>query len=438
MVNRPFDTGDFVRAGSEAGFVEAMSLVPTRIRTPDNQIIQIPDSRVWSGVIANASASGTRRVDLVFGISYSDDARLAIALLERLVDEHPLCLATPAPEIFVGELADSAVNIFCRPWVATPDDWKVFWGLTAAAKDGFDAAGISIPFPQVEIHPVPAALHGRAGNRRSGRRRTAAGWHMRANTATPADHRPGSAAAGPRRAPASGAGRTRHDPPGHRGPGAGRRGDPVGDGGRRDLLEEGSRHADARHAPASTETIAGRAAPIPPPAAWRTLSGSPRRRRGGSATSRPRTAGCGRPMPRPTRRGSRQLAPGNPGGRDKDLGQGLRSPGARRGGRGRTLRQGPPVPGSRRAARDQFLPLRRPAGLEVERIARGPPQSCRRRRPPCSAVAPARHRGQPPAASDASSCISRDPPTSAPSRRSRRQDHGGLCRNPGQSGRAGR
>jgi small conductance mechanosensitive channel len=160
MISRPFDVGDFVSAGSEAGFVEAMSLVSTKFRTPDNQIIQIPNSRVWSDVIANASASETRRVDLVFGISYSEDASRAIALLERLADEHPLCLPSPRREVFVGELAESSVNIFCRPWVATRDYWKVHWELTAAAKQAFDAAGIAIPFPQVEIHIRPTGRGG--------------------------------------------------------------------------------------------------------------------------------------------------------------------------------------------------------------------------------------------------------------------------------------
>jgi small conductance mechanosensitive channel len=155
MINRPFDLGHFVRAGNESGFVESMTIMSTKIRTADNQIIQIPNSKVWSDVIANANASDTRRVDLVFGISYSDDVGKAIAVLKRLVDEQALCLSTPEAQVFLGELGENSVNVFCRPWVATKDYWDVYWGLTAAAKEAFDENGISIPFPQVEVHLKP-------------------------------------------------------------------------------------------------------------------------------------------------------------------------------------------------------------------------------------------------------------------------------------------
>ncbi len=156
MLNRPFDLGDFVRIGNESGSVNSMSIMSTKIRTPDNQIIQIPNSKVWSDVIANASASDTRRVDLVFGISYSDDVDRAIELLKKLVDEHPRCLKSPKADVFLGELGEHAVNLYCRPWVATPDYWSVYWELTAAAKKAFDTNGISMPFPQVEVHVKPA------------------------------------------------------------------------------------------------------------------------------------------------------------------------------------------------------------------------------------------------------------------------------------------
>lgn len=156
MLNKPFDLGDFVRIGNEAGSVNSMSIMSTKIRTPDNQIIQIPNSKVWSDVIANASASDTRRVDLVFGISYSDDVDRAIELLKKLVDGHPGCLKSPKADVFLGELGQHAVNLYCRPWVATPDYWRVYWELTAAAKKAFDSSGISIPFPQVEVHVTPA------------------------------------------------------------------------------------------------------------------------------------------------------------------------------------------------------------------------------------------------------------------------------------------
>jgi len=155
MINRPFDLGHFVRAGNDSGFVESMTIMSTKIRTADNQIIQIPNSKVWSDVIANANASDTRRVDLVFGISYSDDVDKAIGVLKRLVDEHPLCLRAPEVQVFLGGLGENSVDVFCRPWVETKNYWEVYWGLTAAAKQAFDANGITLPFPQVEVHINP-------------------------------------------------------------------------------------------------------------------------------------------------------------------------------------------------------------------------------------------------------------------------------------------
>jgi small conductance mechanosensitive channel len=155
MVLKPFDTGDYIQVGSSSGFVDEMSVVSTKIRTFDNQIIVVPNSKIWGDIITNVSASETRRVDLVFGIGYSDDAALAIEVLTKLVAQHELCLKDPAPEIFVGELGESSVNIFCRPWAKNDDYWTVFWDLTGQAKIEFDANGISIPFPQRDVHLIP-------------------------------------------------------------------------------------------------------------------------------------------------------------------------------------------------------------------------------------------------------------------------------------------
>jgi len=131
-----------------------MSIVSTRIRTFDNQIIVVPNSKIWGDVITNVSASPERRVDLVFGIGYSDNAQHAIEVLTELVAAHPMCLKDPAPEIFVGELGDSSVNVFCRPWSKSDDYWSVYWDLTGQAKERFDQEGISIPFPQRDVHLV--------------------------------------------------------------------------------------------------------------------------------------------------------------------------------------------------------------------------------------------------------------------------------------------
>lgn len=154
MFMKPFDTGDYIEVGGASGFVDEMSVVSTQIRTFDNQIIVVPNSKIWGDVITNVSASPERRVDLVFGIAYSDSAAQAIEVLNELVGAHPKCLKKPTPEIFVGELGDSSVNIFCRPWCNSDDYWTVYWDLTGQAKERFDKEGISIPFPQRDVHLI--------------------------------------------------------------------------------------------------------------------------------------------------------------------------------------------------------------------------------------------------------------------------------------------
>ncbi len=156
MVLKPFDTGDYIEVGGSSGFVDEMSVVSTKIRTFDNQIIVVPNSKIWGDVITNVSASDERRVDLVFGIAYSDNAAHAIAVLKELVKNHDLCLSSPRAEVFVGELGDNSVNIFCRPWSKSDDYWTVYWDLTGQAKERFDQEGISIPFPQRDVHLIPA------------------------------------------------------------------------------------------------------------------------------------------------------------------------------------------------------------------------------------------------------------------------------------------
>ncbi|WP_170379544.1 mechanosensitive ion channel family protein [Ruegeria atlantica] len=155
MVLKPFDTGDYIQVGGSSGFVDEMSVVSTKIRTFDNQIIIVPNSKIWGDVITNVSASEERRVDLVFGIAYTDNAAQAIDVLKELVSKHELCLKTPEPEVFVGELGDNSVNIFCRPWSKSDDYWTVYWDLTGQAKERFDIEGISIPFPQRDVHLIP-------------------------------------------------------------------------------------------------------------------------------------------------------------------------------------------------------------------------------------------------------------------------------------------
>ena len=149
---RPFDVGDVVDAGGVSGIVDSVSLVSTHIRTFDNKLMIVPNNDIWGGAITNASASQTRRVDMVFGVGYSDDIEQAKSILQEIVAEHPLVLDDPAPVIELNELADSSVNFICRPWANNSDYWKVYWEVTKAVKQKFDRQGISIPFPQRDIH----------------------------------------------------------------------------------------------------------------------------------------------------------------------------------------------------------------------------------------------------------------------------------------------
>lgn len=152
MANRPFDEGDYVTIAGNGGTVKAVSVVATTITTPDNQVIVIPNSKVWGDVITNVTASTTRRVDLVFGVGYEDDLSKAQSILEQIVSAHPLVLSDPAPVIRVNALGASSVEIICRPWTRSQDYWTVYWDLIRQVKDAFDAEGIHIPFPQTEMH----------------------------------------------------------------------------------------------------------------------------------------------------------------------------------------------------------------------------------------------------------------------------------------------
>jgi small conductance mechanosensitive channel len=152
MIYKPFDVGNFVTLAGVSGTVKAVNLVSTTLTTPDNQTITIPNSNVWGSIITNVTVNDTRRVDLVFGIGYADDEDKAQKILEEVVSAHPLVLDDPAPVIRLHELADSSVNFICRPWAKTGDYWSVYWDITQQVKARFDEAGISIPFPQRDLH----------------------------------------------------------------------------------------------------------------------------------------------------------------------------------------------------------------------------------------------------------------------------------------------
>ena len=152
IIFRPFSIGHFIEAAGTSGIVESITLFTSTLCTPDNRAVIVPNGAIYSNTIINYSALPTRRVDMVFGISYDDDLRQAKELLHQIVAEEPRILADPAPLIAVSELADSSVNFAVRPWVQTADYWDVFFSITEKVKLAFDDNGISLPFPQMEIH----------------------------------------------------------------------------------------------------------------------------------------------------------------------------------------------------------------------------------------------------------------------------------------------
>lgn len=152
LMYRPFDINDFVKVAGVLGKVESMNLLSTQLRTPDNQLLVIPNNSVWGDVITNVTGITQRRVDLVFGIGYGDDIDKAQAILEEIVAGHELVLEEPKSVVKLHELADSSVNFVCRPWVKPEDYWDVYWDITREVKRRFDAEGVSIPFPQRDVH----------------------------------------------------------------------------------------------------------------------------------------------------------------------------------------------------------------------------------------------------------------------------------------------
>lgn len=152
IIFKPFREGDFVEAAGVSAVVEHIQIFNTIMRTGDNREVIVPNGAIYSGVITNYSARDTRRVDMVFGIGYDDDLRKAKEILNEIVAADERILPEPAPVIAVSELADSSVNFVVRPWVNSADYWAVLWDTTEAVKLRFDAEGISIPYPQMDVH----------------------------------------------------------------------------------------------------------------------------------------------------------------------------------------------------------------------------------------------------------------------------------------------
>ncbi|MGB0670204.1 MAG: mechanosensitive ion channel family protein [Rhodospirillales bacterium] len=166
---RPFKVGDYVEAGGIAGTIETLSLFVTQLNTPDNVHIMVPNSQLWSSAIKNYSYNDTRRIDIVYGIGYGDDIDAAMKVILDLAGKDKRVLADPAPMVAVSGLGDSSVNLNFRFWCAKADYWDLKFGFTKDVKQAFDAKGISIPFPQRDVHLIeaPASAPAKAASKKT-------------------------------------------------------------------------------------------------------------------------------------------------------------------------------------------------------------------------------------------------------------------------------
>lgn len=152
IIFRPFQVGDYIEGAGVAGAVEKVQIFTTQLRTPDNKTIIIPNAKIMGDNITNYSAKDTRRVDMVIGVSYGDDLKKVREILEDILAKDDRILKDPAPTIGVLELGDNSVNFAVRPWVKRDDYWGTYFDVTETVKRRFDKEGISIPYPQRDVH----------------------------------------------------------------------------------------------------------------------------------------------------------------------------------------------------------------------------------------------------------------------------------------------
>ncbi|MBY5941754.1 mechanosensitive ion channel [Halomonas sp. DP5N14-9] len=152
IIFRPYRIGDYVEAGGVSGTVEDVQIISTELSTPDNRKIIVPNGQMMSGAVVNYSAHATRRVDLTVGVGYDDDIDTVRRVLESVVADDPRVLSEPAPNIRMNAMGDSSITWIVRPWVQASDYWDVYWEMTEEIKRRFDREGISIPFPQRDVH----------------------------------------------------------------------------------------------------------------------------------------------------------------------------------------------------------------------------------------------------------------------------------------------
>jgi small-conductance mechanosensitive channel len=193
LIYKPFDVGDLVEVAGAFGTVSHMSLVNTTVLTIDNQALVVPNNSIWQNVIKNVTAQDTRRIDMIFGIGYSDDIPKAEKILQEIIETHDLVLEDPEPIVRLHELGDSSVNFVVRPWVKTDDYWNVYWDITREVKLAFDAQGVSIPFPQRDVHifnesPQVETTHKGEGRRAVSEKGAAAQHRREFDSATASIH----------------------------------------------------------------------------------------------------------------------------------------------------------------------------------------------------------------------------------------------------------
>jgi len=152
IIFKPFVAGNFVKAGGEAGIVVEVGILTTELKTPDNVKIIMPNSQIFGGPITNFSAHDTRRVDMTVGVGYGDDLNKAKEIIESILAADERVLPEPAPQVAVSNLGDSSVDFVVRPWVKAADYWAFKFDFTKTVKERFDAEGVSIPFPQRDVH----------------------------------------------------------------------------------------------------------------------------------------------------------------------------------------------------------------------------------------------------------------------------------------------
>lgn len=149
---RPFKKGDYIEAGGTAGIVDQIQVFTTILKTPDNRLVIVPNAKIMGDNITNYSAMDRRRLDLTFGVSYTDDIPKVKAVLKQIAESDERVLKEPAPQVLLAELADSSVNFIMRVWVKSSDYWPFNFDTIEKVKIEFDKQGISIPFPQRDVH----------------------------------------------------------------------------------------------------------------------------------------------------------------------------------------------------------------------------------------------------------------------------------------------